>query len=142
MTTKREAILVALHAYLVAALPDLTVLRNPALADIVDGKAIGLRDGEIDLVEEYFNGPIYEWTMTPSITVIFEKGGVDLDAKVDAVIDALDLALLAAGDLGGLVQRVETQPAQLGVQEIWGSPDIKGAELPIEIDYWSDRPVG
>jgi hypothetical protein len=40
------------------------------------------------------------------------------------------------------VTRVEAQPAELGVQEIWGSPDIKGADVPIEIDYWSDRSVG
>lgn len=142
MSTKREAILAALHVFLTAAMPTVTILRNPALADIVEGKAIGQRDGDIELVEEFINGPIFEWTMTPSIAVILEKDETDVDAKVDEVVAALDVALANAADLGGLVTRIEIQPADLGVQEIWGSPDLKGADVRIEIDYWTDRPVG
>lgn len=142
MTTKREQILAALFDYLTIAMPTATVLRNPALSDLIDGKAMGLLDGEIELVEEFINGPIYEWTIMPTISIVFEKCEDDVDAKVDEQIDLLDAAIAAAGDLGELVTRIEVRAAELAVQEIWGSADIKGASVPIEIDYWSDRPVG
>ncbi|KQT50334.1 hypothetical protein ASG47_19720 [Devosia sp. Leaf420] len=142
MTTKREQILAALFDYLTSAMPMAKVLRNPALSDLIDGKAMGLLDGGIELVEEFINGSIYEWTMIPTISIVFEKVEDDVDGKVDAQIDLLDIVIAAAGDLNGLVTRIEVRAAELAVQEIWGSADIKGASLPIEIDYWSDRPVG
>lgn len=141
MSTKREAILAALFSELATHM-SVAVLRNPALADIVDGKAVGQLDGEIELVEEFINGPIYEWTMTPTISIIFEKDADDIDMIVDARIVEIAGIVEAAGDLGGLVTRVEVLPAELAVQEIWGSPDLKGASVPVEIDYWSDRSVG
>lgn len=142
MSTKRETILVALHAYLVTAVPTLSFVRNPALDDIIENRAIALRDGSAEQTEEFFNGPIYEFTMTPSLILILEKGDDDLDAGVDEAADLVAVALEAAGDLGGLVTGIRVQPLNTDVQETFGAADLKGAEIAIEIDYWSDRSVG
>jgi len=146
VNTKRELILAALFAHLRQALEPFSLVRNPALADLVDGggKVLGLADGGIELVEEFINGPVFEWTMTPTISIVFAKGdGDDIDSRVDDVIAALSAAAADTGDLGGLVTRIEVNPAdELGALDIFGSPDLKGASVPIEIDYWSDRSVG
>lgn len=140
--TKQEAILAALHAFLVAALPDLKIERNPALARMVDDHVVSLRDGRLDLVEEYLNGPIFDFTMTPTIVVALEKGAGGIDAAVNGVIDRLATSLDAAGSLGGLADDIRVGVPETDTLEMIGATDIKGAELPIEIDFWSDRRVG
>lgn len=143
--TKREQILVALHQVLVAAEASLT--RNAPLAELAGGKLVTLRDGEIELTDEFFNGPddsIYEFTMSPNVILIVEKGASPntIDALLDAEIETLNTACAGAGSLGGLITALRVQPADMAPHELFGIEDKKGAEIAIEIDYWSAQSVG
>lgn len=143
MSAKREQILVALLAVLVAA--DDGMARNSALGIVKDGLFRTLRDGEIEQTDEFFNGPgsIYEFTMSPNIILVVEKGGAaDLDAAMAARIAVLTAALEAVTDLGGLITALRVQPADYAPKELFGTEDKKGAEIAIEIDFWSEHSSG
>lgn len=136
---KREQILVALAA----ALGD--VPRNIPLGDIsptIPHRA--LHDGEIELVEEFINPPIYEWTARPALLfVITWSGETSPDTQLAALIEAAATSVEAIADqLGGLVTDIRVQPPNFAPQSLWGAANMKGAELPIEIDYWSSSSLG
>jgi|EndMetStandDraft_2_1072991.scaffolds.fasta_scaffold02228_6 hypothetical protein len=153
MTSKREQILAAVFTVLKATEP--AALRNAALAIVESGEVVTLRDGEIELTEEFFNGEsgsIYEFTATPKVIILIALAddppdGVpaDLDGQLDVRCTAIAAALntsFAAGALALLATGLRVQPADTEPREIFGAEHLKGAEVPIEIDYWSDKSSG
>lgn len=145
MTTKREQILAALHVAL-GTLNGITVTRNYPLVDF-DGPAFAnLLDATSATTEVFLNPPLYEFTMTP-VVVLAVKGDDDAarDADLDLMIEAVATAMTAAlaDGLGGdLVTDIRPQPADYAPDAIWGASDIKAAEVPIELDYWSTSSLG
>lgn len=141
MTSKRETNLAALHAIL-AAVPGYAVLRNSALGDI-EGTFVSLQDGEIEQTDEFFNPTVYEFTARPVLLVIVQ--GADAAARDSALDDAIEafwLAIEAAVPFGAGVTDVRVLPPDTAPREVFGALDMKGAEVPIEIDYWTDSPAG
>jgi hypothetical protein len=136
--SKREDILVALLAVLQAVDP--AVARNVALAP--EGAFATQRDGDCDLVEEFFGGAgsIYEFTMTPTLIVVVV--GEDIDAALTARVDAFVAALEAVDDLGGLITAIRPQPAEFAPEELFGVEDRMGATVAVEIDFWSAHSAG
>lgn len=137
-TLKREQILAALA--LVLAAP-----RNIPLGDSGEGSHQSLNDDpEPQLVEEFINPPIYEWTMRPSLFIVIQwTGDTSPDAELAALIEAAATTIEAIADqLGGLVTDIRPQPPTFAPRELWGAENMKGAELPIEIDYWSSSSLG
>ena len=140
--SKRESILVALHAALAAA--DAMVTRNAMLTDIVDADRFAtLLDGGLAEVEAFINGSVYEFTATPRLIFgVRRPASGDLDGEL-AVREAIYVAALEdLGDLGGLVTDIRPQPVEYDPRELFGSEDSKAAALTIEIDYWSAHSVG
>lgn len=146
MSTIREAILEALHQR-VAAVAGYSVGRNTPLGEL-EGTYVSLNDGGMELGEEFINGPqgsIYEFTATPALTIIVQHAdAAPREALLDAAIEAFAEAIEdeEAAPLHAQATDVRVLPADFGVKEIWGGTDMKGAELPIEIDFWSNRRSG
>lgn len=141
--SKTEQIRAALHAVLVAA--DAGITRNVPLGQMEGGYFRTLRDGPApELTEEFFNTPIYEFTMTPFLVIVVEKGASPdtLDAILAAKLAVFVAALEAVTDLGGLITALRVQPPSEGTRELFGTEDKKGAELEIEIDFWSEHSSG
>lgn len=136
---KREQILAALAAVLG------NVPRNIPLCDITPAAPHrALHDGDAELIEEFINPPIYEWTIRPvQFFVIVWPGQTSPDAQLAALIEASATAVNAITDqLGGLVTDIRVQPPNFAPQSLWGAANMKGAEVPIEIDYWSESSLG
>lgn len=134
---KREQILSALAGVL-----DLP--RNIALGEFTGGVHLALHDGTAELSEEFINPPVYEWTMRPTVMIVRQwTGDTSPDAELAADIEAVATALAAVTDgLGGLVTDIRPQAPDFAPRALWGAQNIKGAELEIEIDYWSSSSLG
>lgn len=136
---KREQILAALAQAL-------GVPRNIPLADIGEGQQHqSLNDDPSpQLIEEFINPPIYEWTISPRLFIVISwEEDLSPDAALAQLIEAAASAVEAINDqLGGLVTDLRPQPPQFAPRELWGAQNMKGAELPIEIDYWSSSSLG
>ena len=134
---KREKILAALA--LVLGLP-----RNVAVGEIEGGVHRALHDGGAELTEEFINPPTYEWTIRPSVLIVREwTGTTSPDAELAVEIEALADLLEAVDDgLGGLVTDIRIQPPDFAPRSLWGASDMKGAEVTIELDYWSASSLG
>jgi hypothetical protein len=136
---KREQILAALAAALG------NIPRNIPLGDITPTTPHkALHDGDAELIEEFINPPIYEWTMRPvQFFVIAWSGQTSPDAELAALVEASATAVEAITDqLGGLVTDIRVQPPNFAPQSLWGAANMKGAEVPVEIDYWSSSSLG
>jgi hypothetical protein len=141
--TKRDDIFAALLTALAPAFPAMT--RNEPLQ--LEPSATGLAnldDGDPpELVEQFLNPVIYEFTARPVLTLAVNgKDGPTRDAALLAMVGAADTALKAITDLGGLITAIRPQPAQYSPKEIWATTGIKGAEITIELDFWSDDSLG
>ena len=142
-TSTRETILASLHE-LLAEVDGYTVLRNAPLPDM-DGTSVNLVDGETELVEEFINASIYEFTLSAALVIVV----ADADpAQRDALLDAAIVAFTAAVEdedaapLHENVTDLRVLPPTFAPREVWGGTDMKGAEVPIEIDYWGNSRSG
>lgn len=136
---KRETILAALAVALG------NVARNIPLGELVDGQPYrALHDGTAEVVEEFINPPITEWTIRPSLMLVLQwSGDTSPDAELAALIGAAADQVAAIDDqLGGLVTDIRVQAPDFEPKALWGLPNAKGAEVTIEIDYWSETSLG
>lgn len=136
-TLKRDQILVALAAAL-------AVGRNDPLGDLDETAQLrSLYDGTTELTDEFFNPSIFEWTMTASLLLVAQgPDDTSPDAALTAMIETASAACAAITDLGGLITAIRVQPPDFEPKMLWGRSGMKGAELPIEIDYWSETSLG
>jgi len=141
--TDREAILQALFT-LLQTITDVTVLRNEAVPEkIPSGGLIILRDGDLGEPETLLSPLSYYWQHRALVEAIVQKGD---QAARDLALDGLyrKIALAIAGDrtLGGLCDRITPQAPDSNVLAVEGSPQIKGAIIPIELIYVTADPLG
>jgi hypothetical protein len=141
--TDREAILQALFT-LLQTITDVTVLRNEAVPEkIPSGGLIILRDGDPGEPETLLSPLSYYWQHRALVEAIVQKGD---QAARDLALDTLyrKIALAIAGDrtLGGLCDRITPQGPDSNVLAVEGSPQIKGAIIPIELIYVTADPLG
>jgi hypothetical protein len=146
VSSKREQILNALHV--VAQSVEPAILRNAPLGDLDadSGRFATIRDGDLELVDQYLNAPgaIYEFTATPNLIIVVQKGVSPdaIDTILDGRIEAFVAAFEAVTDLGGLISAIRVLDADFAPRELFGTDDKKGAELVIEVDFWSARRSG
>lgn len=139
---KREQILAALHAAL-PAIGGFGVGRNIPLSVIDGGGFVSLEDGTTELTEQFFNPPVYEWTMRPQLVIGIAWPDIGSpDAALVALIEEAAGIVEGLGALGGLASEVRPDAPDFDAKEVFGLVNMKGAVLPIEIDYWSDSPLG
>ncbi|WP_127142842.1 hypothetical protein [Pelagibacterium montanilacus] len=146
--SKREEILEALRVALEGSPVDLA--RNRPLGDL-KSTIVSLNDGETELVEEYFNPSRYEFVLSATLEIVVasslpeageaaEKGA--RDAALDALIETLVARFEAIETMPDRVTDWRMLPPSFGTQALLGAAGMKGCELEIEIDYWSDRSSG
>jgi len=135
---KREQILTALATAL-------GVQRNIPLGTLDGAGFVTLVDGDSENTDTMINPPIYEWTARPYLLIVVE--GTDANAVPDAglatQIEAYATTLEGVTDgLGGLVTDIRPQAPDFAPRELFGRTNLKGAELQIELDYWSSSSLG
>ena len=139
MTIKREVILAALAA-------GLGLERNAPIGDF-KGQWLSLLDGDIEKTDEFLNAPIvYEWQARP-VLLLAVDGGTATSRSV-ALSDLIDthLVLIEAAKtqllVTGLIDDLNVAAPDFEANNLWGAAGVKVAELTLEIDYWSNQPVG
>ena len=141
--TDREAILQALFA-LLQTITDVTVLRNEAVPEkILSGGLIILRDGDPGEPETLLSPLSYYWQHRALAEAIVQKGDqAARDLALDTLYRKIALAIASDRTLGGLCDRITPQAPDSNVLAVEGSPQIKGAIIPIELIYVTTDPLG
>ena len=124
----------------------LVIERNATIQDF-DGEWRSLLDGDIEKTDEFINSPVvYEWQARPVLLLAVEGGtATSRSSALSAMIEAQLVLIEAAKDAllsAGLIDDLRATEPDLEANNLWGAAGVKVAELNIEIDYWSDRPVG
>lgn len=142
MASKRETNIAALHTVL-AAVPGYEVTRNAPLGD-VETSFVTLQDGPpSELIDEFINGPVFEFTARPVLMIVVQDDDeAARDVALDTAIEAFREAAEAAMPFGSNMISLRVMPPETAPKEIWGALPVKGAELPIEIDYWAETSAG
>lgn len=141
--TDREAILQALFARL-QTVADATVLRNEVLPErIPDGGLIILRDGDPGEPETLLSPISYYWQHRALVEVVVQKGDqAARDLALDDLYRKISLAIVSDRTLGGLCDRIAPRAPDSDVLAVEGSPQIKGAIIPVELIYVTADPLG
>jgi hypothetical protein len=141
--TDREAILQALFT-LLQTITDVTVLRNENVPEkIPSGGLIILRDGDPGEPETLLSPLSYYWQHRALIEAIVQKGDqAARDLALDGLYRKISLAIAGDRTLGGLCDRITPQAPDSNVLAVEGSPQIKGAIIPIELIYVTADPLG
>ena len=141
--TDRESILQALFA-LLQTITDVTVLRNEAVPEkIPSGGLIILRDGDPGEPETLLSPLSFYWQHRALVEAIVQKGDqAARDLALDTLYRKIALAIASDRTLGGLCDRITPQAPDSNVLAVEGSPQIKGAIIPIELIYVTADPLG
>ena len=137
--SKREQVLNALFARL-SALPDTEVKRNAVLpVKIPDNGLVVLRDGDIGEPDILLSPACYVFHHKAEIEVLIQQvEDSDNDAKLDSILEAIGLILKVDVTLSGLIDYMHADPPEFIEQPVDGGLTIKGAVVPIVLEYVSD----
>ena len=142
MPSVREHILTALLAQL-ETVPDATVKREAPLPETVPvGGLIILRDGDPGDPEVVLSPVSYLWEHQTEIEVILQRGQDDDSVALDALLMAVGDVLAADRSLGGLAEWLEWGAPKTSGLAIDGATALRGATVPVTIQYASDDPLG
>ena len=134
MITRRETVLKALHAALLAIPGGVTVMRNAVLPErIPDAGLLILRDGTPDTPETTLSPLRYHWQHRAELEVFLR--GADLDDRFDTLTAGIGALLASDRTLGGICDWIEAEapdPADLPVE---GASTIRAAVLGITLHY-------
>lgn len=139
MTTKREAVLAALHLRLQTLAA--TILRNEVLPEKIPAAGLLImRDGQPGEPEVTLSPLRYHWQHRVEIEA-FVRGASGLDASFDALLETVGLTIAADRTLGGLCDWIEAdapEPVDLAIE---GATGIKAAVLVLTLHYTSSDPL-
>ena len=137
--SKREQVLNALLARL-SALPDVEVKRNAVLpVKIPDNGLVVLRDGDIGEPDILLSPACYVFHHKAEIEVLIQQvEDSDNDAKLGSILEAIGLILKVDVTLSGLIDYMHADPPEFIEQPVDGGLTIKGAVVPIVLEYVSD----
>ena len=143
MTTKREAVLVALFDLLAGNL-DAKVLRNEVLPERVPPTGLViLRDGDPGEPEALLSPLVWLWEHR-AIVEVFTAGSTATErgSRMDAVLVDIGATISADRTLGGQCDWV--QPQAPAIEEIAeeGVAPICAASVPVVLVYGSSDPLG
>jgi hypothetical protein len=142
MSSRREAILAALHELLLVTLAA-TVRRNEALPEKLPSTGlVVLRDGEPGEPEVLLSPVSYLWRHRAPLDVVV--GGAtqaDRDAALDTLLITIGSVLNANRTLGGLVDYLEIGPPSFEIVPIEGAAPIKGTVVPVILHYETSSPL-
>lgn len=137
--SKREQVLNALFARL-SALPDVEVKRNAVLpVKIPDNGLVVLRDGNIGEPDILLSPVCYVFHHKAEVEVLVQQvEDADNDAKLDGILEAIGQILQSEVTLSGLIDYMHADPPEFIEQPVDGGLTIKGAVVPIVLEYVSD----
>ena len=141
MSSKREAILAALHARLqTLAAP---VLRGDVLPERIPATGlIILRDGKPGEPEVTLSPLTYFYEHRAELEVVIQAGsGRDRDARFDALVGAIGTVLAADRTLGGLCDWLNAEAPEPVDLPIEGAAALKAAVIIIVLHYASPDPL-
>jgi hypothetical protein len=141
--SKAEQGLDALKA-LLETVPDAVVDRNSVLPEKVpDAGLIILRDGDPGDPEQALGGfgsTYYQHAV--EIEVYVEEGDAAArDVAFDDLLQGIGTAFEADPTLGGLALGLTYGRPEPSIEAVAGAPAIKGARLPVTVDYETDAPL-
>ena len=144
MSSKREAVLVALDKVLKVALrktPCRTYGRGLVLpSTIPDGGLMILRDGNPGDPEHTLSPLAYHYQHRAELEVFVQDAG-DRDNPFDRLLVVVSGALAADRTLGGLCDWVEPQAPEPQDLPIVGGAAIKAAVVPVILHYTTSDPL-
>ena len=136
--SKREQVLNALLERL-STLPDVEVKRNAVLpVTIPDNGLVVLRDGDIGEPDVLLSPACYVFHHKAEVEVLVQQvEDADNDAKLDGILEAIGQILQTDVTLSGLIDYMHADPPEFVEQPVEGGLTIKGAVVPIVLEYTS-----
>ena len=137
--SKREQVLNALLERL-STLPDMEVKRNAVLpVTIPDNGLVVLRDGDIGEPDVLLSPVCYVFHHKAEVEVLVQQvEDADNDAKLDGILEAIGQILQADITLFGLIDYMHADPPEFVEHPVEGGLTIKGAVVPVVLEYVSD----
>lgn len=138
MTSKREAALTGLFLCLQENIDGVTVLRNEVFpARIPSEGLLILRDGKQDEPEITMSPTIYHYQHRAELEVIVQDPGSVLDDLLVTIAQALE----GETTLDGAVDYLRIETAEFLSEPVEGAPTIRGAVIPIILEYSTSNPL-
>ncbi len=138
MTSKRETALTGFFLYLQENVEGITVLRNETLpARIPSEGLLILRDGKQDEPEITLSPTIYHYQHRVELEVIVQAPERSLDDLLLAVAEALEGKIT----LDGAVDYLRIDTPEFLSEPVEGAPTIRGAVIPIILEYSTSNPL-
>ena len=136
--SKREIVLNALFERLSTL--DVSVKRNDPLPQkIPDGGLVILRDGNVGEPEIFLSPPYYIFTHRAELEVIVQQEApAERDQALDWLLVEIGELLLSDPRLGGQVDYMHADPPEFVEEPVEGGVTIKGAIVPIVLEYTSN----
>ena len=136
--SKREIVLNALFERL--SMLDVAVKRNDPLPQkIPDGGLVILRDGNVGEPEILLSPPYYIFTHRAELEVIVQQEApAERDQALDWLLVEIGELLLSDPRLGGQVDYMHADPPEFVEEPVEGGVTIKGAIVPIVLEYTSN----
>jgi hypothetical protein len=143
MTSKREQVLDAVRALVVAALPNADVKRNLAKAErIPPGGLVIVRDGEPGDPEVMLSPLTYVYTHRIPIEVAaYETSSQSREQVLDEMLGAIGVAVAADRTLGGLCDFIEAEAPATDDVETAGARAGRWADAAIVAVYGTTDPL-
>ena len=144
MTTTHEDVMLAILG-LLQAVPDAEVDRGVEPPTTVPkGGHILLMDGDKGEPEEILgigNGVLYTWFPQIEVEVRIQANAEDRDARLATLLAAIEAALTADRELGGLVDYMDWRPSDVDEERILGADPIEGRALTLLPEYDTASPL-
>ena len=139
MSSKREQVLNALFTRL-SALTETEVKRNGTLPlKIPDGGLVVLRDGNIGEPTILLSPPYFLYQHRVEIEVVIQQiSAADNDERLDRILEKIGRLLMIDVTLSGLIDYMHADPPEFIEQPVGGGLTIKGAIIPIVLEYVSN----
>lgn len=137
--SKREQVLNALFTIL-SALTEVEVKRNEMLPlKIPDGGLVVLRDGNIGEPLVLLSPPCFLYQHRAEIEVVVQQTfAADNDVRLDCILEEIGRLLMVDVTLSGLIDHMHADPPEFIEQSVDGGLTIKGATVPIVLEYMSN----
>lgn len=136
--SKREEVLKALWTRL-STLTEVEVKRNEMLPlKIPDGGLVVLRDGNIGEPTILLSPPCFLYQHRAEIEVVVQQtSAADNDAQLDRILEKIGQLIMDNVTLSGLIDHMHAAPPEFIEQSVEGGLTIKGATVPIVLEYSS-----
>lgn len=143
MTSKREQVLDAVQALVVAALPNADVKRNLAKAErIPPGGLVIVRDGEPGDPEVMLSPLTYVYThRIPVEVAAYETSSQQREQVLDEMLGAIGAAVSADRTLGGLCDFIEAEAPATDDVETAGARAGRWADAAVIAVYGTTDPL-